>query len=212
LRAFFTPCSPYRKGSGTGKARNLARLCNESVLGLKRHEEICFEAAKLNVAMESSLGAVEMKDLKAGSLIQVIRLAMFSILVIGMLGSGAELILLDHMEDWRQWIPLILIALGLLACGWHAFCATARSVRILRALCVAFIASGLAGIYFHYQGSAEFKLESNPSLHGWPLFWAAVKGKAPPLLAPGAMMQLGLIGWTYTFKHPALSAAREKGE
>jgi hypothetical protein len=142
----------------------------------------------------------------------MVRLAMFSILLIGMLGSGTELLLLDHTEDWRQWIPLILIALGLLVSGWHMLHSTARSVRVLRAIFIGFIAGGLAGMYFHYQGSAEFKLESNPSLRGWPLFWAAVKGKAPPLLAPGAMMQLGLIGWTYTFKHPALNRAKEKGE
>jgi len=141
-----------------------------------------------------------------------IRIVLFAILLLGMIGSGAELILLDHTEDWRQWIPLILIGLGLVASGWHGLQSTARSVRVLRAIFIGFIASGLAGIYFHYQGSAEFKLESNPSLRGWPLFWAAVKGKAPPLLAPGAMMQLGLIGLTYTFKHPALSGAKEKGE
>ena len=115
-----------------------------------------------------------------------IRIVLFAILLLGMIGSGVELILLDHTEDWRQWIPLILIGLGLVASGWHGLQSTARSVRVLRAIFIGFIASGLAGIYFHYQGSAEFKLESNPSLRGWPLFWAAVKGKAPPLLAPGA--------------------------
>ena len=141
-----------------------------------------------------------------------IRIVLFAILLLGMIGSGVELILLDHTEVWRQWIPLILIGLGLVASGWLGLQSTARSVRVLRAIFIGFIASGLAGIYFHYQGSAEFKLESNPSLRGWPLFWAAVKGKAPPLLAPGAMMQLGLIGWTYTFKHPALRGAKEKGE
>ena len=134
-----------------------------------------------------------------------IRIVLFAILLLGMIGSGAELILLDHTEDWRQWIPLILIGLGLLASGWHGLQSTARSVRVLRAIFIGFIASGLAGIYFHYQGSAEFKLESNPSLRGWPLFWAAVKGKAPPLLAPGAMVQLGLLGLLYTYKHPVLN-------
>jgi hypothetical protein len=34
----------------------------------------------------------------------------------------------------------------------------------------------------------------------------------PPLLAPGVMMQLGLIGLAYTYKHPALNGAKEKGE
>ena len=48
-----------------------------------------------------------------------IRIVLFAILLLGMIGIGAELILLDHTEDWRQWIPLILIGLGLLASGWH---------------------------------------------------------------------------------------------
>jgi hypothetical protein len=26
------------------------------------------------------------------------------------------------------------------------------------------------------------------------------------------MMQLGLVGWAYTFKHPALDRAKKKGE
>jgi hypothetical protein len=77
---------------------------------------------------------------------------------------------------------------------------------------IAFVASGLAGVYFHFQGSAEFKLEGNPSLRGWALFWEAIRGKTPPLLAPGAMIQLGLIGLAYTYKHPALSRTKQQGE
>ena len=42
------------------------------------------------------------------------------------------------------------------------------------------------------------------------LLWQAIRGKTPPLLAPGALMQLGLVGLAYTYKHPALS--RLKGE
>jgi hypothetical protein len=53
-------------------------------------------------------------------------------------------------------------------------------------------------------------MESNPSLAGWDLVWQAIGGKTPPLLAPGAMIQLGLVGLAYTYKHPALG--RSKGE
>jgi len=140
-----------------------------------------------------------------------IRLVLFAILLLGMIGSGVELILLDHTEDWRQWIPLILIGLGLVASGWHGLQSTARSVRVLRAIFIGFIASGLAGIYFHYQGSAEFKLETNPSLSGWALFREAIRAKAPPLLAPGTMVQLGLLGLAYTYRHPALNRVTNKG-
>jgi drug/metabolite transporter superfamily protein YnfA len=72
------------------------------------------------------------------------------------------------------------------------------------ALCV--IAGG-AGIYFHLLGSMEFKLESRPTLAGMELFWEALRSKAPPLLAPGSMIQLGLLGLVYTYKHPARQRA-----
>ena len=93
-----------------------------------------------------------------------IRIVLFAILLLGMIGSGAELHSTRSHGRLAQWIPLILIGLGLLASGWHGLQSTARSVRVLRAIFIGFIASGLTGIYFHYQGSAEFKLESNPSL------------------------------------------------
>ena len=57
---------------------------------------------------------------------------------------------------------------------------------------IGFIAAGFAGFYFHYRGSVAFKLESKPSLKGWALFWEAMGSKAPPPLAPGVMIQLGL--------------------
>jgi hypothetical protein len=129
-----------------------------------------------------------------------------------MLGSGTELVLLKHTEDGLQWIPLILIAASIIVLGWHVLRSDPLSVRAIRWLMIAFVASGLAGVYFHFQGLAEFKLESNPTLRGLTLFWEAVRGKAPPLLAPGAMIQLGLLGLAYTYKHPALIGANKEGE
>ena len=136
---------------------------------------------------------------------KAIRVALFVILMLGMLGSGTELILLNHMEDRLQWVPLILLFLGLLAAAWHRFRATAMSVRALRLIFLAFVIAGLAGMYFHYRGAVEFKLESNPSLKGWGLFRQAIFSKAPPLLAPGSMIQLGLLGLIYAYRHPAIT-------
>lgn len=140
----------------------------------------------------------------------VIRKILLAILLLGMLGSGAELVLLKHTEDVWQWIPLVLIAAGLFTCAWHGVSGGAAAIRLMRWSMIGFVIGGGLGIYFHYQGLAEFKLESNPSLVGWDLVWQAIRGKTPPLLAPGAMMQLGLVGLAYTYKHPALS--RLKGE
>ena len=142
-----------------------------------------------------------------GRTISIIRAFLLAILLLGLVGSGAELLLLNHVESLLQWIPVVLILLSFVILGWHAVRRTSASTRAIQGTMVAFIAAGLAGFYFHYQGSAEFKLESNPSLAGWQLFWEAIRGKAPPALAPGVMIQLGLIGLAYTYRHPALLAS-----
>jgi hypothetical protein len=144
------------------------------------------------------------EEVRTVSLIRAMLLATF---ILGSVGSGAELLLLNHIESLLQWIPLVLIVLSFLVLGWHAVRRSPASTRTIQGVMIAFVAAGLAGFYFHYQGSTEFKLESNPSLAGWRLFWEAIRSKAPPALAPGVMIQLGLIGLAYTYRHPALWAS-----
>lgn len=141
--------------------------------------------------------------------IKTLRLALLAILLIGLSGSAIDLLLLGHTEGWRQWIPLVLIVSGFSALAWHGLRATALTVRVLRVVWLGFVVGGLVGVYFHYLGSVEFKLESSPGLSGWPLFWQAIQSKAPPLLAPGALAQLGLIGLAYTYRHPALGESAD---
>ena len=59
--------------------------------------------------------------------------------------------------------------------------------------------SGFVGIW-HFQATTEFQLEMDPASRVSALFRKAILAKAPPALAPGAMIQLGLIGLAYTFK------------
>jgi cation transport ATPase len=133
-----------------------------------------------------------------------IRAMLLAIFLLGSAGSGVELFLLNHLESLVQWIPLALILFSFCVLGWHAIRGNTASTRAVQVTMVAFIAAGLAGVYFHHQGSVEFKLESNPSLAGWQLFWQAIRSKTPPALAPGVMIQLGLIGLAYTYRDPAL--------
>jgi len=143
---------------------------------------------------------------------KTVRQLLLAILLLGLVGTCAELLLLNHMEDLRQWIPLALIGAGLVALVWHALTDSAASACATRWIMVGFLAAGLAGIYFHYQGSAEFKLESNPTLAGWALFRAAISAEAPPLLAPGAMIQLGLLGLVYSYVNSPRNRGKGKGE
>jgi hypothetical protein len=137
--------------------------------------------------------------------LSALRRFLLVILLLGLIGTGAELLLIGHTEGWRQWIPLALKGFGIGVLGWHFAERGPRSTRAVRAIMIAFIAAGFAGFYYHFQGSVEFKLESNPSLAGWSLFWEAVRSKNPPSLAPGVMVQLGLLGLAYTYRHPGLA-------
>lgn len=142
-----------------------------------------------------------------------IRRILLAAFLLGALGAGAELLLVGHTEDLWQWAPLLLILISLIALVCHAIARRAASMRIFQATMILFIVSGVIGIALHYQGKVEFKLEANPALSGLELFWEAIKGAAvPPVLAPGVMILMGLLGLAYSYRHPALTASTEKNE
>jgi hypothetical protein len=53
--------------------------------------------------------------------------------------------------------------------------------------------AGFVGFYLHHASNREFELEMYPDRHGWELFVESLQG-AIPSLAPGAMLQVGLLG------------------
>jgi hypothetical protein len=142
-----------------------------------------------------------------------LRRILLAIFILGSMGAGAELLLIGHTEDKWQWTPLLLILLGLMALVLHAVVRRAATMRIFQAIMTLFILSGILGIWLHYQGKVEFKLETNPDLGGMELFWETIKGATvPPVLAPGAMTLLGSLGLAYAYRRPALITSTEKIE
>lgn len=138
---------------------------------------------------------------------------LLALFVIGLFGAGGELLLLGHTEDFRQWIPLALMSLSLIVLGWHIVDRSRRaSLRIFQITMLLFVASGFAGMLLHYRANAEFELEMYPAMQGVELFWKAIKGATPPTLAPGTMIQLGLLGLAYTYRHPALVGSTKIGK
>ena len=131
-----------------------------------------------------------------------IRTALLALIHVGILGLGAELFLLEHTESVWQWIPLAVLAGGFISGLVVTVKPTARAVRVFQAAMVLCIAAGLLGLYLHFQGNAEFELEMEPSLGGVALLWKSLRG-ATPALAPGAMVQLGLLGLLFSYRHPA---------
>jgi hypothetical protein len=125
----------------------------------------------------------------------------------GTVGTGLELLLLDHTEDWQQLAPVVLLGASLLVLAWHGAAPGRASVRTFQGLMLLFVVSGAVGLWLHYRGNVEFELEMYPALAGVGLFWEAVKG-ATPTLAPGLMILLGCLGLAFTFRHPALGGGQ----
>lgn len=133
----------------------------------------------------------------------VLRGLLLIILIGGILGTGIELLLLEHTEGFWQLAPLGLLGGALVVLVWHLVARTPASVRGVQVLMLAFLVSGVIGLVLHYLGNTEFELEMHPEGSGFGLFWEALKG-ATPTLAPGTMIQLGLVGLVYAYRHPAL--------
>jgi hypothetical protein len=132
-----------------------------------------------------------------------LRQLIFAIIIIGIVGLLVELLLIDHMETWIQWIPLVVLVSGLGSCIWVALRPGRASLRTFQAIMAIFIVAGVAGLYFHYAGNVEFAIERDATLSGLRLAWKSLRG-ATPALAPGALAQLGLLGLAYTYTHPAI--------
>ena len=138
----------------------------------------------------------------------VLRKLLLLTLIVSLVGTLLELLLLEHFEDAWQWAPIALLAASLVTLGWHGLVRGPTTLNVLRGLMVLCMVSGAVGLLLHYKGNVEFELEMYPDLSGWKLFKDAMMG-ATPALAPGAMLQIGLVGLAWTFRHPAFKPATE---
>ena len=134
---------------------------------------------------------------------------MLGLIAFGLVGLATELILLEHYEEPAMVVPLVAIVLALGAVSFLGLKPGVAAVRVMRLVMSLFAAAGLVGVVLHYQGSLEFQVDMDPTASAWQLFWKVMHMKAPPTLAPGAMVQMGLLGLLVTYRHPALT---EKGQ
>jgi len=128
-------------------------------------------------------------------------------LLAGSAGTLLELVLIGHDEMAAQFAPLVLLGAGILAAAWTLIAPRATAIRTLQILMVVFVASGLIGIVLHYKGNEAFELEMSPSRAGLSLMTKTLTG-ATPVLAPGSMCLLGIVGLAFTYRHPRLGSSR----
>ena len=99
----------------------------------------------------------------------ILRRGLLLIFVLGTVGLGTELLLLDHFEEWRQQVPLVLLALGLVLVAIRPFYRGAIILRLFRLTMLAFVLGGMVGLWFHLSANMEFELEMYPTLSGLEL-------------------------------------------
>ena len=113
--------------------------------------------------------------------VELLRLAVLGVLVIGLAGTVTELVLLEHYEQPMQLVPVVLIVAAIAAIVWQVMRHTAASLRTLEIIMALFVLASFAGVAAHFFGSAEFQLELNPSMSNWELLEKILRAKAPPL-------------------------------
>lgn len=133
---------------------------------------------------------------------RLLRTGLLAVLLFGIAGLGAELLLLEHWEGGWQIAPLALLGAAVATLALDRARPGPLATAALRATMLLLVVSGAVGFGLHLRGNLEWELESQPSLGGWPLFWEALRG-ATPALAPGAMAQIGLLGLLYAGWRPA---------
>lgn len=122
-------------------------------------------------------------------------------LLFGIAGVLAELVLIEHTESRTMWIPLVTLGFGALAVVLRLARPTRGTDRLMMIVMSAFVVSGVLGVWFHFDGNRQFELEVYPTMEGSELFWESLSG-ATPALAPGTMVLLGLIGLVATVGAP----------
>jgi hypothetical protein len=141
---------------------------------------------------------------RASDTLAVIRRVLLGALTLGIVGTGSELILLGHVDEPAQWIPLVALGVSMPVLLWHVVAPRRVSVRFVQVLMATFLLTGVLGVGLHTKGNVEFERELHPTERGAEFLRKTLAG-ATPVLAPGSMVLLGLIGLAFTYRDPHVS-------
>jgi hypothetical protein len=128
-----------------------------------------------------------------GQTLVTMRRLLLAVVLAGVVGTETELLLIGHYEDVTQRIPLGLLFLTFTVLCWHLTKPGPASVTWAQ----------FDKEIGKYVGPAETArlaqyafIPINPSIRGVALFWKVMRAKAPPALAPAALIGLGVLGLT----------------
>ncbi len=118
----------------------------------------------------------------------------FWILIISTLGLLMELTLIGHYEEFWQYAPMVVLGVYLFAILATGNKKGVSYVGVLKSIFLLTMITGFIGMVLHLKNNLEFELEMYPSIDGWELIKKSLSG-ALPVLAPGSLIPVGLIGF-----------------
>lgn len=139
-----------------------------------------------------------------------LRRPLLILVALGLGGTLGELLLIPHLEDRWQLVPIVATLGALSAIGFFLARPGPRTGRLLFATFAGLAAAGLAGLGLHLAANLEFEREVSPGLGGVALLLRAVHGTAPPSLAPGALVEFALLGALALWRHPLVFTTRPR--
>ena len=94
-----------------------------------------------------------------------LRQGLVLIFVLGSIGLGAELVLLGHLQEWRQQVPLVLLVSGLVLVAVNLVCKRPVVLRIFRLAMLALrVGRYRTDSGFISTANMAFELEMNSKL------------------------------------------------
>lgn len=142
---------------------------------------------------------------------RTLRAALLSLAALGVLITPFELLILGHIRNREQLIPFALLAMATAAIVLVLLRPNALTLRWFQVAMVLVTLGSLVGVFEHVKSNLLISVHLF-HLSGIAALWdAAVNGKAP-LLAPGILAQVGLLGLAYTFRHPAWAVVLQRVE
>ncbi len=118
---------------------------------------------------------------------------LYIIILLSVVGLELELLLIGHVEEFWQILPVIMLPLTLLVLLAHEIILKRGMFRVSYFYMVMMLGTGIFGTFLHYQNNSLFEQEMYPHLSGFKLMKESLTG-AIPVLAPGGMISIGLCG------------------
>ncbi len=130
---------------------------------------------------------------------QTLRRFALALCLLGVVTTPIELLLMHHYKDKDQIMPFVFLSLAAIGTAAAWFRPNARVLRGVRVLMVLVVFGSGVGVMEHLKANYRDATRGG----GSPNWIADVFGGFAPLLAPGILAQVGLLGLAFTYKHPA---------